>query len=273
MKRFRYTAEQIEFLKTGYLSMNARDLTKAFNKHFDINKTEVQIKSALQNHRILCGRAHKDRLVIRYCLFTLDHVKFLRNNYKGQSITEMTVVFNAEFGTDMTRQQIKTAVKNRGITSGRTGCFLKGHISWNKGTKGLTIANKTSFKKRSVPPNLKPIGSERICSKDGYILIKVAEQNPHTGFPTRYKHKHVHIWEQDHGPVPDGMVVAFRDGDKRNIDPENLILVSRAELLRLNQYNYKDTPAKLKPSMLALVKLEVKIFDKIKITGYDQQRS
>ena len=264
MKRFKYTVEHIEFLRIGYLSMTIYGLAKAFNKHFGITKTEVQIKSALQNYKILCGRAHKDRLINRYRLFTAEQIEFLKNNYKGRSIAEMRTLFNAEFGTDMTWQQIKSAVHNRGITSGLTGHFLKGHKSWNKGTKGLTGANKTSFKKGSVPANRKPLGTERICSKDGYILIKVQEPDPHTGFPTRYKHKHVHIWEQDHGPVPDRMVVAFRDGDKRNIDPENLMLISRAELLILNQYGYKDTPAELKSNILALVKMEVKIFDKIK---------
>ena len=163
----------------------------------------------------------------------------------------------------MTCEQIRTAVHNRGIISGLTGWFEKGHKSWNKGTKGLTSANKTSFKKGSVPPNRKPVGSERICSKDGYVLIKIKEQNPYTGFPTRYKHKQVHIWEQENGPVLDGFVVGFRDGDKENIEPENLMLLSRAELLRLNQHGYKNAPDELKPSILALTKLEVKTFSKI----------
>ena len=56
----------------------------------------------------------------------------------------------------------------------------------------------------------------------------------------------------------------FKDGDLLNIEPENLMLVSRAELLVLNQNGYKDAPAELKPSILALAKLEVKIFKEIK---------
>lgn len=262
--RIRHTAEQITFLRIGYQSMNVRDLTKAFNAYFGMKKIESQIKSTLQKHKILCRRAPKDRLINRYRLFTTEQVEFLQDNYTGRSVAELRVMFNAEFDTDMTIEQIKTAVHKRGITSGRTGCFEKGHKSWNKGTKGLTSANKTSFKKGSVPTNRKPIGSERICSKAGYVLIKVVERNPHTGFPTRYKYKHVHIWERDHGPVPDGMVVAFCDGDKRNIEPENLMLISRAELLILNKYKYKDAHAELKPSVLSLAKLEVKTFEKVR---------
>jgi len=201
--KIKYTTRQIDFLRTGYMSMNVRDLTRAFNRKFQLDKTEVQIHSTLTNH----------------C-----------------------------------------------ITSGRTGQFEKGHAAWNAGTKGqgLTGANSGSFKMGNVPANRKPLGSERIDSKDGFILIKIAERNPSTGFPTRYKHKHVHIWEQANGPVPDDKVVAFIDGDKTHCGIENLMLISRAELLELNRRGYKDAPAELKASMLALVKLQVRTWAKEK---------
>ena len=143
---------------------------------------------------------------------------------------------------------------------GKTGRFQAGHRSWNYDSKGqgLTGANSKSFKKGNVPANRKPLWTERIDSKDGIILMKVPEQNPYTGSPTRYFYKHVYIWEQKHGPVPKGMVVAFIDGDKTNCEPENLMLISRAELLALNRHGYKNMPDKLKPHVLALIKLKVK---------------
>jgi len=242
--------------------MTVRDLTAAFNKNFRMNKTEGQIKFALQNHKIRCGRAHKDRLINRLRLFTSEQIDFLKNNYPGRTVVELRILFNAEFNTKMTRQQIKSAVQNRGIVCGRTGQYEKGHKPWNHGTKGqgLTGANRGSFKKGNVPPNRKPLGSERICSKDGYVYVKVAERDPYTDFPTRYKLKHVHTWEQKNGPVPDGYVVIFKDGNKLNCDdPDNLVLVSRAELLMLNRFGYKDAPDAVKSSILALSKLKVEI--------------
>ena len=124
----------------------------------------------------------------------------------------------------------------------------------------MTGANIGSFKKGHVPANRKPLGTERIDVKDGFIQIKIAEKDPYTGLPTRYKNKHVWLWEQQHGPVPPGMVVAFTDGNKQNCKLSNLMLITRAELLRLNQRGYKDMPDDLKPSVLALTKLEVKVF-------------
>jgi len=264
MSKLRYTEEHLEFLRDGYRSMNIRDLTKAFNARFGMGKTESQIKNTLNNHDIRCGRAPGDRLITRLRLYTEEQEQFIRNNYTGKSAAEMTAIFNSRFKANKkTLQQIKTFVHNRGITSGRTGCFPKGNKPWNTGTKGqgLTGPNRGSFKKGSVPPNRKPIGTERTCPKDGFILVKVAEPNPHTGAPTRYKHKHVYIWEQANGPVPKGMVVAFIDGEKTNCEPENLMLISRAELLALNRAGYGSALDKLKPSVLALSKLRVKTWE------------
>ena len=265
-KRFRYTEDHIKFLRIGYQSMPIHTLTKAFNEEFGLCKTEGQIKAALKNHRIRCGRKHKDRIIRRLRLYTEDQAQFIKDNYAGRSVAEMTALFNKTFTTAMTKQQIKTFVHNRGITSGHTGQFERGHKPWNYGTKGqgLTGANRTSFKKGNEPANRRPLWDERVCPKDGYIQMKVPEPDPYTGFPTRYKNKHVWVWEQENGPVPPGMVVAFRDGGQTNCEPDNLMLLSRAELLRLNQAGYKDAPDELKPSILALVKLEVKTFGKEK---------
>jgi hypothetical protein len=258
MNRFKYTPVHLAFLKTGFMSMNVRDLTAAFNKRFKVQKSTTAIHAALTNNKITCGRKHKDRLITRKRLFTEQQEQFIRNEYKNISVKELTARFNSRFEKHIPWQQIKSFTGRYKITSGRTGQFPKGNKPWNKDTKGLTSANKTSFKKGQVPPNIQPLGHERICPKDGFILIKIAEKNPHTGFPTRYKHKQVHIWEKENGPVPEGKVVAFKDSDKTNCEPKNLMLISRAQLLDLNRLKYKDTPAELKPSVLALSKLRVK---------------
>jgi hypothetical protein len=97
----------------------------------------------------------------------------------------------------------------------------------------------TRFKKGTVPPNHKPVGSERICSKDGYVLIKVREGIG--GF----KLKHRVVYEQHYGPIPKGYNVEFKDRDKRNFSPDNLILRTRKENMKQNTYhNYGPEIAK-----------------------------
>ncbi|WP_035238123.1 HNH endonuclease signature motif containing protein [Desulfobacter vibrioformis] len=198
--------------------------------------------------------------------YTPGQIEFLKFWYLFMNIRQLTQAFNNEYGMDKTPTQIKALISRKGIVSGRDGKFKKGNSPWNADTKGqgLTGPNKGSFKKGNIPANCRPVGSERVDSKDGYILVKVAEQNPYTGAKTRFKHKHVHIYEQHNGPVPAGMVVIFKDGDRRNFDPGNLEAVTRSELARLNQAGYSRMPVELKPAVLAMTKLKVKVFERVK---------
>ena len=166
---------------------------------------------------------------------------------------------NQKFGTGCTRGQIKAYTHRHGLKSGRTGRFKKGNRPWNDQTKGqgLTGPNSGSFKPGDIPKSLKPLYSERI-SKDGFIEIKVPEPNPNTGSPTRYRHKQRWMWEKKYGPIPEGFVVAFKNGDPMRCEYDNLMLISRAELLRLNQNGYRGAHDDLKPTILALSKLQVK---------------
>jgi len=260
MTRFKYTADHLLFLEIGYQLMNVEDLTSAFNFQFKVKKTEIAIKAALNNHSITCGRAHGDRFINHRTLFSQEQVDFAKEYYTSHSRVGLTSLLNKKFKTDFTVNQIISMVKRNKIRSGRTGHYEKGNVPWLTGTKGIAKPNSGSFKKGSVPGNIRPMGSERICEKDGFILVKVKEKNPYTGADTRYKHKHIHNWEKAYGPVPEGMVVVFKDADRLNPEPENLILLSRAELLRINKRGYKTAPGELRSCILALAKLEVKTF-------------
>ena len=46
---------------------------------------------------------------------------------------------------------------------------------------------------------------------------------------------HREIYKAHHGPIPEGCVVRFRDGNENNLDPENLTLETRNDLARQNQ--------------------------------------
>jgi hypothetical protein len=73
------------------------------------------------------------------------------------------------------------------------------------------------------------------------------------------------IWEQTHGrPIPKGKIVAFKDSNPLNCDIDNLMLISRHELLIMNKYKYKIQPQAIKPSLVAISKLHVKTSEKQK---------
>ena len=114
--------------------------------------------------------------------------------------------------------------------------FVQGGTSWNAGNSFNAGGRspETRFKKgnRSGRANElhKPVGSERL-SKDGYLERKINEDMP---FQRRWRAVHLIEWEARNGPLPAGHALVFRDGDKTNRQPENLELVTRAELMRRN---------------------------------------
>lgn len=254
---FKYTEEHLAFLREKYQVMMIGDLTDTFNKEFGLDKSRNQIKSTLRTHRITCGRGCG---VIKgtFRSFTREQADWIRENFKTLTMNNLVEAFNKKFNENKTKSSIRAFTKNHSIKSGRNGRFEKGSASWNAGTKGICKPNSGSFKKGDIPGNTRPLGSERICKKDGYILIKVAETNPHTGAPTRYKHKHLVIWEAEHGPVPKGHVVAFIDNNKMNCDIDNLILLTRQQLAYINCNGYASLPGEIKTTIAGLAKLVAK---------------
>ena len=181
-----------------------------------------------------------------------EEKQYLAEITPGRGYKEIQSMMSCKFGFDYTHRQIKGAITRNKLNTGRTGRFEKGHATWNKGTKGLTKANVTSFKKGQKPHNYKPLGSERIV-KDGYCEVKVSD----TG--RRWRPKHVLIYEKHHGKVPKGSAVIFLDGDKRNFDIDNLYLVTRSQLAMLNKNSLIQKDADLTKTAINVVDLMKKI--------------
>ncbi|SDO95310.1 HNH endonuclease signature motif containing protein [Desulforhopalus singaporensis] len=262
MSRFSYTTEMKNFLKVGFASWRIPELTEKFNNHFGLKKTPGQIKSCLKNNGFTCGRRGGCSKGERITLLTPEQVEFVERRYKEITRHELLDELNRKFGLSLRLTQLVAFIKKHKITSGRTGQYEKGCVSFNAGTKGLMKKNSGSFQQGHRPKNYKPLGHER-TDKDGYVLVKVAECNPwnHTTSGW-YRHKHVVIWEEVNGSVPNGYCVRFKDGDRRNICLENLILVSRGEHVRLTQMGYGDQPDEIKPVLVGVAKLEQAIHEK-----------
>lgn len=156
--------------------------------------------------------------------------QFILDNYKGRYNQELADLFNQKFNTNITSRMIKSYKANNKLNSGLTGKFRKGQTPHNKGKKMpkevYEKVKHTMFAKGNVPPNHRPVGSERI-SKDGYIEVKVAE-------PNKWRLKQRVVYEEAKGKIPEGCTIIFLDGNKRNFDIDNLRCITRSELLYLN---------------------------------------
>lgn len=170
---------------------------------------------------------------------------FLKENVKGITLKELTKKFNEQFNLTLTESAIANRKNTLKLSSGITGGqFQKGHSTHNKGKKwneymskeGQLNCLKTTFKKGNIPHNHRPIGSERI-TQDGYVEIKIKE-------PNVFVLKHRWLWEQKYGKIPKDKIIIFLDGNKQNLDLDNLALINRKENLTMNnnelRYQYKE---------------------------------
>jgi len=191
--------------------------------------------------------------------YTEEHIEYLKKIAPGRTNKEITKMFNEKFNLNISESALAQVRRRRGIKTGSDGKYKKGQTPWNKGKKGFMGPNKTSFKKGHKPHNWVPIGSERV-TKDGYIEIKIHEGK----FQKNWRGKHILVWEKHNGPLPKGYAVIFGDGNNRNFDIDNLILVSRAQLLKLNQLGLIKNDADLTRVGVSIVDLQMKISERSK---------
>lgn len=169
----------------------------------------------------------------------IDILQKLYPNTRTQDIADIlnvslrTVYHKAKYlGLYKSEDWIREELNRQGDrlrTVGNPAQFKKGHVSWNKGKKGVcTGGMETQFKPGNVPHTTKPIGSERI-SQDGYLERKVTNEGP-----ARFHYKFVHriIWEEAYGPIPKTHKVTFKNGNRLDVRLENLELITMADHAR-----------------------------------------
>ena len=200
--------------------------------------------------------------------YSKEEDQFLIDNVKGITLKELTQRFNKKFNINLKESSIQNRKSKLKIKSGITGGqFVKGQIPFNKDKKwseymskeGQNNSRKTTFKKGNIPTNTKTIGSERI-DKDGYILIKIQDGNR----KDNWIQKHRYIYEQEYGKIPKGYKLIFADGNKRNFNLDNLVLVSNAEQLIMNRNKLFKQDIELTKSGVVIAKLIDKVNKKKK---------
>lgn len=222
------TDEMDNFLRKNADGIRTKEITEILNSKFGTSFSCEQIKQYKNRHGIKNGLQHVG--ISKEKLFSDEIKKFIESNVVGTGTKELAELVNNEFGTSYTYEQMKSYKARYKLKSGIDSTFKKGNVPFNKGLKGYCAegCQKGWFKKGMKPMKHRPVGSERVKSKDGYTLVKVAE-------PRTWKLKHRVIWENHNGQVPKGYVVIFLDGDKTNFDINNLACVSRNELKILNK--------------------------------------
>lgn len=163
----------------------------------------------------------------KYHKWTEEQIKFLESNIKGKKLQDLTDMFNKHFNLGLRIGQVRSCVRKYKFKSG----LLSGP--------------------GDGPYNILPVGTESIV-KGGYTDIKVAE-------PSTWRRKHQVIWEEHYGEIPKGSMIIFGDGDVTNFDIDNLLCVTRAQMIRLNYGGLVQNDAELTKAGINLVNLQMKI--------------
>ena len=231
----RKTAEEAAWLAERYPTTPNAELLDAFEREFGWRMTRASLASWASG------------LGLRKATPRVDweghpeYDEFLRGFVPGHQEREIAGAFEREFGIRLTRSQVKNAKTRVGVGSGtHGGRFEPGQEAWNRGRPqaewmspdGVERTRATRFRPGQLPHNARdlPVGSERV-TRDGYVEVKVAERPSGAGRANDNWRPKAHlVWERANGRAlrPDEIVV-FADGDRGNLDPGNLVAMTRAE--------------------------------------------
>lgn len=207
-------------------------------------------KSAVKNF-VYAQSLQRDPAHLLNKPFSPEELAVITARYAGENTQVLAKELRRTVGS-VTRQAYKLGLKKseafmastasgrlkKGDARGANTRFRKGQVAFNKGRKMrpevYAKVARTMFKKGRLPHNTK---------YDGHISAR-KDQDGRTYFHIRvalgtYVHLHRYLWEQAHGTIPEGHVIAFKDGNQGNCVLENLECITSAErMLRTTIMNY-----------------------------------
>ncbi len=119
------------------------------------------------------------------------------------------------------------------------GQFEVGHEPYNKGITRVSTSPETEFKEGHKPHNFKGIGVDhKPYTKRRELMTCTEETEERVSRGRKYvtkkrTSKARYLWERSNGKIPKGMVI-HNTGDWDDPQLENLKLITRAELMKIN---------------------------------------
>ncbi len=169
--------------------------------------------------------------------WSADHIADLVKNYAEERTADIAVRLGRSPGAVRVMAHVHRIKKTRRRT-GNSTTWRRGHKAWHAGQK-LAPGRMTStsqYKPGNVPVNILPAGTV-VHRGDGYLWKKISDNN--ADCKKNWRLVHVLLWEQHNGPLPDGMIVIFKNRNKTDIRIANLIAITAAEkMLRNSIHNF-----------------------------------
>lgn len=247
--------KKAEFVRNNYLKIPANEIGKELN----VSKTAVYgflKREGLQVPKKLSRKwaAEKTRKPL-----TDYEIEYIISNIQDFSIKKIAKDLNrtAKLISDAAKDLgYAETIKQNSLDSQRK----PGYVPLNKGKKmSPEIREKvkhTWFKKGHKPKNTLEDGAITIRNEhpdrpggNEYKWIRISEGN--------WEHLHRYNYKKHFGEIPEGMMVAFKNGDTLDCNLDNLELITREEnMMRNTIHNY---PEELRQNIRLTAKLKRKI--------------
>jgi hypothetical protein len=250
----RYPPEVEAAVRELYETYSSKEIAQILNERFPElpEFTAIKVSSFKSNHGLIPGRSIKPKGISK---FPPGLLQFVTENVKGRCTSELAQMVRERFGIDFTVQQARTYIRNHGLVSGYDSRFVKGTPAYNKGMKqeewlspeAIERTKGTRFQKGQMPNNHHEVGTV-VVTTDGYVARKTAE-------PNQWEYVHRLVWEEHNGPIPEGGIVIFLDGNPLNCDIGNLHMITRAEHARLNQNHLRFKDPELTKTGITVAKI------------------
>ena len=224
-----WTKTKIKLLKADYPTANLGELA------MKLRTTIPAIKSKAGSLGLHRSKGHH--------YWTEEDITLMREIYADTPNSKLAEIFHVSIncvenkahflGLKKSRQYLTDlGIKNSLNPNTMASRFKKGSVPKNKGMrqteymsqKSIDKTKGTRFQIGNKPHNTIPVGTE-VVRADGYTYVKTEN-----GIVP----KHRLVWMKYNGEIPKGMRVAFIDGDKSNCSPENLHLLSPAQVASRN---------------------------------------
>lgn len=260
-KEHLYTDEQEAFIRENADVLSRKELVQRFNKKFN---TSLSYNAISQK----CMKLGTDKKIMR---ITDEQVLFLMEHFMDMTWESLCDLFNRTYGTSFNMKSLNRVLYEQGFTkyerhhfTDEQREFLVKNIekcSYPKLTEefnkkfhtACTLSSITQqcltflkIKKADsyVPHNVMAAGAETVKYKNSeyatvYVKVKEGLKNDKSGM---WAPKQKVIWEQHNRSVRDDEVVVFLDGDKTNLNPDNLYCISRKimRIMNLNRWFAKS---------------------------------
>ena len=260
---WKWPAEVVEWLRDNTPGHTTKELTmlinqQGFDKKYGMVFTESIVKGAKGRFGFKSGTPTGNPKGYSR-KYPEEMEEYIKKIAKGKTNEAIAKSVSEHFGIEFSASQCKNYKRNHDIVSGLDCRFQKGQEPANKGKKmrpeQYEKCKATMFHKGHVPANHMEVG-EYTHTTDGYLIQKVQEQGT---LQERFAYVHRLVWEKHNGPIPEGKIISFLDGDKDNCDIDNLVLIDMQENLELNRRNLRYDNAEYTKVGITIAKMRIAV--------------